>query len=154
MKDIKISNATIKDRKQLINWFDFYGNQKLIAKRVDCYLDHNSTIIAKDKNKIVGILQWHVKENAAHGLAEIEEVLISESYRGQGIGSLLVLFAIDEIRTSFIKFNIKPRKIFLFVGKGNTIARKLYEKHGFRLINSIGYLFHDNAEELFYSLDL
>ncbi len=154
MNDIIISNATIKERKQLVNWFKFYSIQKLIAKRVDCYLVHNSTVIAKDKDKIVGVLQWHVKENAAHGLAEIEEVLISESYRGQGIGSLLVLFAIDEIRTSFIKFNIKPRKIFLFVGKGNTTARKLYEKHGFRLINSIGYLFHDDVEELFYSLDL
>ena len=154
MKEIKISSATIKDRKQLINWFEFYGNKKLIDKRIDCYLAHNSTVLAKDKNKIVGVLQWHVKENAAHGLAEIEEVLISESYRGQGIGSLLVLFAIDEIRTCFIEFNIKPRKIFLFVGKSNTTARKLYEKHGFKLIGSIGYLFHDNAEELFYSLDL
>ena len=154
MNDIKISIATIKDRKRLINWFKFYGIQKLIEKRIDCYLVHNSTVIAKDKNEIVGVLQWHVKENAAHGLAEIEEVLISESYRGQGIGSLLVLFAIDEIRTCFIELKIKPRKIFLFVGKGNTTARKLYEKHGFRLISSIGYLFHDNVEELFYSLDL
>ncbi len=154
MKDIKISNATKKDRKQLISWFKFYGIQKLIEKRVDCYLVHNSTVIAKDKNKIVGVLQWHVKENAAHGLAEIEEVLILENYRGQGLGSLLVLFAIDAIRSYFNEYNIKPRKIFLFVGKGNTAARKLYEKHGFRLINSIGYLFHDNAEELFYSLEL
>ena len=154
MNDIKISIATIKDRERLINWFEFYVIQKLIAKRIDCYLVHNSTAIAKDKDEIVGVLQWHVKENAAHGLAEIEEVLISESYRGQGIGSLLVLFAIDEIRACFIELNIKPRKIFLFVGKGNIAARKLYEKHGFRLISSIGYLFHDDAEELFYSLDL
>ena len=154
MNDINISNATAKDRKELINWFEFYGIQKLIAKRVDCYLDHNFTVIAKNKNKIVGVLQWHVKENAGHGLAEIEEVLILESYRGQGIGSLLVSFAIDEIRNGFIELNIKPRKIFLFVGKGNINARKLYEKHGFILIGSIGYLFHDNVEELFYSLDL
>ena len=154
MKDIKISIATKKDRRQLINWFKFYSIQKLIEKRVDCYLVYNSTVVAKDKNKIVGVLQWHVKENAAHGLAEIEEVLISENYRGQGTGSLLVLFAIDAIRKYFIEFNIKPRKIFLFVGKENTAARKLYEKHGFRLINSIGYVFHDNVEELFYSLEL
>jgi ribosomal protein S18 acetylase RimI-like enzyme len=154
MKEIKISKATIKERKQLINWFEFYGIQKLIEKRIDCYLVHNSTVIAKDKNQIVGVLQWHVKESAAHGLAEIEEVLISESYRGQGIGSLLVMYAIDAIRTCFIELNTKPRKIFLFVGSANTSARKLYEKHGFRLISSIGYLFHDNVEELFYSLDL
>lgn len=154
MNDLKISNATTNDRKQLINWFNFYGNQKLIKERVDCYLSHNSTIIAKDKNKIVGVLQWHVKESAAHGLAEIEEVLISESYRGKGTGSLLVSYAVDEIRNYFMELNNRPRKIFLFVGKGNTAARKLYEKHGFILISSIGYLFHDDVEELFYSLDI
>jgi len=154
MNDIKISTATKKDREQLINWFKFYGIPELIEKRVDCYLFHNSTVIAKDKNKIVGVLQWHVKENAAHGLAEIEEVLISENYRGQGIGSSLVLFAIDAIRTYYIELNIRPRKIFLFVGKGNTTARKLYEKHGFKFVNSIGYLFHDEVEEVFYSLEL
>jgi ribosomal protein S18 acetylase RimI-like enzyme len=154
MNDIRISTATMNDREQLITWFEFYGNKELIEKRVDCYLCHHSTIIAKDKNQIVGLLQWHVKENAAHGLAEIEEVLISESYRGQGIGSLLISFTIDEIRTFFLELNIRPRKIFLFVGKKNTAARRLYEKHGFTLISSIGYLFHDDAEELFYSLDL
>ena len=154
MTDIKICTARKRDRKQLIGWFSFYGNQKLIKNRVDCFLVHNSTVIAKDKNKIVGLLQWHVKENAAHGLAEIEEVLVLENYRGQGIGSSLVSFAIAAIRTYFIELNIKPRKIFLFVGSGNTAARKLYEKHGFSMISSIGYVFHDNVEELFYSLEL
>ncbi len=154
MQNIKISDATNNDRKQLMNWFNFYHNQELAENRVGCYLTHNSTVVAKDNNKIIGVLQWHVKENAAHGLAEIEEVLITEEYRGKGLGSLLVLFAIDAIRTYFIELKIRPRKIFLFVARENTAARKLYEKHGFRLINSIGYLFFDDAEELFYLLDL
>jgi ribosomal protein S18 acetylase RimI-like enzyme len=154
MKNIKISTATKNDRKQLINWFKFYHSEELTRKRVGCYLVHNSTVIAKDKNKIVGVLQWHVKENAAHGLAEIEEVLVSENYRREGTGSLLVLFAIDAIRNYFIELNIKPRRIFLFVGRENAAARKLYEKYGFKLINSIGYLFFDDVEELFYSLDM
>ena len=154
MKNIKISVSTKKDRKQLISWFNFYHNQELAENRVGCYLTHNSTIVAKDKNKIIGVLQWHVKENAAHGLAEIEEVLVAEDHRGQGTGSMLVLFAIDAIRKYFIELTIRPRKIYLFVARENTSARKLYEKHGFRLINSIGYLFFDDAEEMFYSLDL
>jgi ribosomal protein S18 acetylase RimI-like enzyme len=154
MKDIKISKATNKDKKQLLSWFHFYGNGKLIVNRVECYMHHHSTVAAKDNNQIVGVLQWHVKENPANGLAEIEEVFISEQYRGQGIGSLLVLFAISEIRAYFLELNIRPRKVFLFVGKENIPARKLYEKHGFLFINSIGYLFHDKKEELFYSLSL
>jgi ribosomal protein S18 acetylase RimI-like enzyme len=154
MKEIKISTATAKDREQLIKWFKFYGTKELIEKRVDCYLGHNSTIIARDEDKITGVLQWHVKESAEHGLAEIEEVLVSESCRGKGTGSMLVTSAIETIRDYFIELNIRPRKIFLFVGKENTPARKLYEKHGFRLISSIGCLFSDNVEEVFYSLDM
>ena len=154
MKDIKISKATQKDRKQLLNWFKFYGLDKLIKSRVDCYLHYHFTVIAKDKSQIVGVLQWHIQENPACGLSEIEEVLIDEKYRGQGIGSKLVSFAIDDIRNYFIELNIRPRKVFLFVGKENNPARNLYEKHGFTLINSIGYLFHEDKEELFYSLDL
>ena len=154
MTDIKIYTATNSDKVQLADWFSFYGDMKLIEKRIDCYLGHNSTIIAKDRDKIVGVLQWHVKESAVHGLAEIEEVMITESYRGQGIGSQLVIYTIDTIRASFTELSIRPRKIFLFVARENTVSRNLYEKHGFRMIGTAGNLFNDNVEELFYSLEL
>jgi ribosomal protein S18 acetylase RimI-like enzyme len=154
MNDITISLATRRDRKQLINWFLFYGNEKLAGKRAGCYLEYHSTLIAKDKNRIIGVLQWHVQENPACGLSEIEEVLIDEKYRSRGIGDRLVAFAITGIRDYFKELNIRPRKVFLFVGKENLPARNLYEKHGFRLMNSVGNLFHDAREELFYALDL
>ena len=142
-------------RKDYISWDEYFmGIALLSAKRSKDPSTQVGACIVSDKNKIVGVLQWHVKENAAHGLAEIEEVLILENYRGQGTGSLLVLCAIDAIRSYFVEYNIKPRKIFLFVGKENTPARKLYEKHGFKFISSIGYVFQDNVEELFYSLEL
>jgi len=154
MKEIKISVAEKNDREQLLTWFSYYGIKELIEKRVDCYLEHHFTLVAKDESRLVGVLQWHVKEEPLRGLAEIEEVLVSENYRGQGIGSGLVEHAIRSVRTYFNELNVRPRKIYLFVAKKNLPARKLYEKYGFRLINSIGYLFDDAVEEVFYSLDL
>lgn len=154
MNNIKITIATKKDKTQLLAWFKNYEINKLIEKRVNCFLEHNFTILAKDGDKIIGVLQWYVKEEPDEGLAEIEEVFVSEKYRGRGIASLLVMFAIKTIREYFIKFNFKPRKIFLFVGKENISARKLYEKYGFKLICSVGNLFHDKEEELFYTVNL
>ncbi len=153
MNNIKITIATKKDKEQLLIWFKHYKINQFIEKRVDCFLEHNSTIVAKDRNKIIGVLQWYVKENPNEGVAEIEEVFVSEKYRGQGIASLLITFAIKTIWEYFIKFNFKPRKVFVFVGKENIPAIKVYEKYGFKFVCSVGNLFHDE-EELFYTLNL
>ena len=151
---IKISLAGKKDRKRLLNFFRHYGGMKLIEKRVDCYLCYNFTVIAKDNGRIVGVLQWYAKENPEDGLAEFEEVFVLKKYRSKGIGSMITGYAIRSVNEYFRKLRIKPRKIFLFVSKKNMAARKLYEKHGFRKVASVGNLFRDNVKELIYSLRL
>jgi len=154
MINIKITLATEKDKKQLLKYFKHYKVKEIIEKRVDSYLSHNFTVIAKDKDKVIGILQWHVKENPQAGVVEFEEVHVLDSYRGKGIGSSIVKFAIQSVKDYFKNININARKIFLFVSKNNKIARALYEKHGFKLISQTGNLFSNNEIELFYLLDL
>lgn len=90
MADIKILQASKKDRKQLLSWFKHYKVRSIAQNRTDCYLSHNFTIVAKDKEKIVGTLQWSVKEDPNAGVAEFEEVHVLENYRGRGIGSSIV----------------------------------------------------------------
>lgn len=153
MKTIKISTANSKDRKQLIEWFRHYKSKRLIRQRVECYTSHCFTTVAKDKEKIIGVLQWYVKENPNDGVAEFEEVFVSPSYRGQGIGSMLVSESIDAVKKYFKKVKIRPRKIFLFVGKKNIDAKRLYEKNGFKFRSNVGNLFSDNENELYYILD-
>lgn len=150
MSPVKIAIAAKSDSEQLLNWFKHYGVKELIKKRVDCYQQHNFTIVAKDQNKIVGVLQWHIKEDPNDGVVEIEEVFVSEKYRGQGIGSMLVEFAVNSIKIYFKKIKLKPKRTFLFVGEGNIAARGLYEKFGFKYVCSVGNLFSDNEAELFY----
>jgi len=154
MNNIKITSASRKDRPELIKWFEFYSRRSAILKRIDCYTSHNFTVIAKDKNKIVRVLQWYAKEEPRHGLAEFEEVFVLDKYRGKGIGFRIVEFAIKSVKDHFKKLNFKARKIFLFVGKKNLAARKLYEKYGFKSAAKAGNLFNDNTDELLYTLDL
>ncbi|HGJ67644.1 TPA: GNAT family N-acetyltransferase, partial [bacterium] len=52
------------------------------------------TILAKDGKKLIGVLQWIIKEDVGTGVVEIEEVLVLEDYRGKGIGAKLVEYCI------------------------------------------------------------
>lgn len=154
MKKFDLSIATKKDKLQLLKYFKHYKVKEVIIRRVNSYIDNNYTIVAKDKSKIVGVLQWHIKENPLTGLAEFEEIHVLEEYRRQGIGSLLIQSGIESVLKYFNKNRIKPKRIFLFVSEDNAIARKLYEENNFKLYSNVGNLFSDNSKELIYLLHL
>jgi len=152
--NIKISSATVRDRQQLIKYFNHYNIKSLIEKRVDCYIHYNHTIVAKNEGKIIGVLQWYVKENPQAGVVEFEEIYIKEEFRNKGIGIRLLRYAIQDVKNYFNELKIKPRKIFLFVNKKNKNALALYTKNGFQLAGKTSNLFTDNETELIYILDL
>jgi ribosomal protein S18 acetylase RimI-like enzyme len=154
MKTIKISLASRSDEKALAEWFKFYNKENIIRNRAECYTNHNFTVLAKENDKSVGVLQWYIKENPNAGVAEFEEIFVSWEHRGKGMGSMLVESAIKSVKAEFKKINVKPRKIFLFVAEDNLPARKLYEKYGFKKITNVADLFADKKDELFYSLDV
>lgn len=152
--NIKASLAAKEDKNQLLKYFEHYKVEEIIENRVDCYLSHNFTVVAKDGDQIIGVLQWYAKEDPNAGVVEFEEVHVSEDYRGKGVGSLLIEFAIQSVRDYFKEIKIKPRKIFLFVNKENKAARALFEKYGFKLVSEVGDLFSENKMELLYSLKM
>jgi len=151
---MKISFASKKDKKQLLKYFGFYRDADYSAARVDYFLKYGKTIIAKENREIIGLMQWHVKENPNHGLAEIEEVFVYGAYRGKGVATKLLKFVTKSIRAHFREKKIRARKVFLFVLKKNKVARRLYEKAGFRKVASVGELFEDKKKDLLYALDL
>ncbi|MFQ5884766.1 MAG: GNAT family N-acetyltransferase [Thermoplasmata archaeon] len=152
MTEIEFGMATEEDREQLMDYFRHYGMNELIEHRADCYTSHNFTVVARDEAKIVGTIQWHVKEDPHTGAAEFEEFNVLKEYRGRGIGFLLIEYAIQSVRDYFGTIGILPRTIFLFVGEDSKTARDLFEKHGFQLTSKIGHLFSDDEVELLYSL--
>lgn len=150
---ISISTATQND-KLAIKLYLNYGAPKIAEKRAECYVTHNPSILAKDDELIIGMLQWQIKEDPRAGVAEFEEVHVLEGYRNKGIGSKLLDFSIRQVAKEFGKINIAPRKIFLFVSKNNAEARDLYEKRGFKCISEAGCLFSDNEIELLYAREM
>ena len=151
---INISNATSKDKNQLINFFSHYKIKNYIKKRVVSYTSLNHTVVAKDDAKIVGTIQWLIKEDPNLGVVEFEEMNVIFGYQKQGIGSQLITFAINSVNNYFIKNNFKLRKIYLFVAEKNLAAQNFYQKFGFKKEAKINNLFSDSGNELFYVLDL
>jgi ribosomal protein S18 acetylase RimI-like enzyme len=141
---MNIKIADLSEKNKLISFFKHYKNNQLAKKR----LDYFHTIIAKDKDKIVGMLQWQIKENPNLGVIEFEEMFILENYRNQGIGSKLLEFAIKSVKNYFKKLKIKPRKIYLFVDERNEAAINLYKKFGFVKKVNLGKLFSEKNNEI------
>ncbi|MFA7676503.1 MAG: GNAT family N-acetyltransferase [Candidatus Shapirobacteria bacterium] len=151
---ISISNATSKDADQLINFFSHFKIKDYIEKRIDAYLTCNHTIVAKDGEKIIGTIQWLIKEDPNLGVVEFEEINVLFAYQKQVIGSQLLTAAINSVKDYFIKNNLKLRKIYLFVSETNLAAQNFYKKFGFNQEAIITNLFSDSANELFFVLDL
>ena len=154
MKDIKISQATLEDRPQLVKFFKHYQDQELIENRLNFHAANKSTIIAKDQDKLVGIIQWLVKEDPRAGVAELEELFVLEEYRGIGVGAELIKHVLRIIKDYFEERNIKSRKVYLFVAKENVATQKLYEKFGFKYLAMMPNIFSDDRMEFVYCLDL
>ncbi len=154
MSSIKIVLATKKDKNQLLDYFKHYKIKEVLDNRIECYLSHNFTVVAKDKDKIVGTLQWYIKEDPRRGIVEFEEVHVLQDYRSKRIGASLVKFAIQSVKNYFKKIQTTPRRIFLFVSEENEAAKTLYESNDFKLFSVVGNLFSETEKELLYSLDL
>lgn len=154
MKNMEIKKATSNEKEQLIKSFKHYKFNNFIESKVECYLSHNNTIIAIVDNRLIGKVQWHIKEDPNLGVVEFEEIFVVKEFRGKGVGSALLKYSIQTVNDYFKDIGIKSRRIYLFVNENNKNAKRLYEKFEFKCISNLGKLFSDNENELFYTLDL
>lgn len=76
-------------------------------------------------NDSVAAFSGLVNINLKHGVAELY-IFISESHKGQGVGSYLL-----ECTLKYAQDELGLRKITLYVSDGNEKACKFYEKFGF-----------------------
>ncbi|MBU6998678.1 MAG: GNAT family N-acetyltransferase [Theionarchaea archaeon] len=86
--------------------------------------------IAEVDGDYAGFLYWFIGENPwfdrkTKRYAYITELHILEDYQNRGIGTRLLEYAINELRT-------RPVTIFISTTEGNIVARTLYEKAGFQ----------------------
>lgn len=84
-------------------------------------------LLAKDKNKAVGLVNFTTRKTILHprpsGL--IDELIVSRSHRGKGIGKNLLLAAIEECR------KLGCCEVEVSTEKSNTHGREFYRRCGF-----------------------
>ena len=83
-------------------------------------------MVARDGERIVGMATLYVIQKVGESISYIEDVVVSEEYRGQGIGERLMralIGAAQDRDIHYIELTSRPSRI---------AAHKLYEKLGFK----------------------
>jgi len=146
MMDIKIRLANREDRDLLFHHFMHYNNRKHQRRRVDCFIEHNYSLLMFVDGQFTGIVQWYVKEDPRLGVVELEELFIQEVYRNKGMGTQLVEKALLEIKKL-----INPlHSIFLFIDKNDEVTQRIFNKFGFKKVAEIPDLFKNNEIEILF----
>lgn len=82
-------------------------------------------VVAKDDSKVIGMATGYLIVKFGKKIGYIEEVVVSEAYRGQGIGRRLLELIIEEAKKAQV------RQLYLTSRAGRTEANSLYQKLGF-----------------------
>ncbi len=104
-------------------------------------LDREECIFLKAslKDKTVGyVLALRESNDEGH----IISIAVKDSYKGKGIGGKLLEAAEQELAKRGAKI------IRLEVSEKNTIARRLYERHGYKVIARLPSYYSDNSAAL------
>jgi ribosomal protein S18 acetylase RimI-like enzyme len=94
--------------------------------------------VAYQREKLAGFVIINMK-GALRGY--IQTVCILPAWRGQGIGSKLILFAEERI------FRESPN-VFMFVSSFNLQAQKLYERLGYEVVGTLKNYFVTGHDEI------
>lgn len=88
---------------------------------------HGELLVAKDSNKILGLVAWFLEEEYEFDepYGYISDIVVSENFRGQGIGQKLLDVAIQHIK------NIEVKRIHIGVLLSNSETKDFYLKNGF-----------------------
>jgi len=91
-------------------------------------------IVARDADKIVGMATLYVITKFSKRNGHVEDVVVDDAYRGQGLGEKLMRAIIEVARVNGVKtlhLTSRPERV-----AGN----KLYQKLGFEQKNTNAYL--------------
>lgn len=79
-----------------------------------------------------GFLDWELR---GHGTAEITNVVVKSEHRRQGVGTGLVLKALNAMRSARVRY------VYLFTELSNVGAQLFYEAQGFKRLRVIEGLY-------------
>ncbi|MBP5325810.1 MAG: ribosomal protein S18-alanine N-acetyltransferase [Pseudobutyrivibrio sp.] len=99
--------------------------------------DHAFIMVADEAGVCVGFAVFYLTAPES----ELPDIVVSESYRGRGIGKLLLDASIRQLSLRGVD------TVFLEVRVSNERARTLYEKMGFEEIGRRKYFYSDPIED-------
>lgn len=82
-------------------------------------------VVAKDGPKVVGMAIAYLVEKLGKTIGYVEDVVVNETHRGQGIGTKLMERIMEEARGAHVYY------LYLTSRNGRTAANALYQKIGF-----------------------
>lgn len=130
-----IRDATLGDSRAIVGLVKELArsmgeDSPLIEPYVRTYLEStsNSILLAEAEAGILGLLSYSLRPNLYHSgnICLIEELIVGEKARGQGIGSGLL----DELLNRMAKLDCA--EISVSTLPGNHSAIEFYRKHGFK----------------------
>lgn len=136
---LKIRQATIEDCDKLVTLLlqlfeqetEFVPNRSLHVKGLESIL-HDASIgvifVAENEKSIVATvsLLWSISTALGAKAAWLEDMVVDNAFRSEGIGSVLIHEAIAYARS------VGCRRITLLTDGDNIPAHRFYEKCGFR----------------------
>jgi len=154
---MRIADADESDVESLIRIYSsphLYHNREEASWFVKSFFDYHHIKVIKHDGKVTGAIFWNVVEEKHHGLAEIGDFWIDESFRRRGLGERLLRTIIEDMKQFFAKENFALRKVLVTTGEDNEPAKKLYEKVDFQRSAVLRDLFAQGENELVYILAL
>lgn len=138
MDNLEISDMTISDfeiiaPKLFLDYDDFWSPETLKAELAN---ENSHYIVAKSKEEILGFAGIWKSVDDIH----ITDIVVKKSYRGNGIGNLLLQKLIELTK------ELNYTELTLEVNANNEIAKKLYLKNGFKELG-IRKKYYNNTDD-------
>ena len=90
-------------------------------------------VVAKDGNRIVGVGSLYSLTKVGKKIGYVEDVVVNEEYRGQGLGKRIMNEIIATARKK------KLQNLFLTSKPARVAANALYQKLGFEIVKTNPY---------------
>lgn len=92
-------------------------------------------LVAEEEGRAAGmvVLLYSVSTALGAPVATLEDLVVANAFRGRGIGSKLIAFAIETARADHIE------RITLLTDHDNVGAQRLYERFGFTRSSMVAY---------------
>lgn len=141
---IEISNMTIEELNSIssaLKDFDDFWNYNTLKSQIE---GTNSIFVYKDNNEIIGFAAIEIILD----VAEISNIVIKKSKRGQGFSKILLEFLINYAKQK------KCTKINLEVASNNNIAITLYKSFDFKQVGIRKNYYNNSTNALLFTKNL